>query len=176
MTKKKNINKKNKKIVDSSNIVENDELRKLIYIVIGAALVFTLFYGMTYLINKNRKNETKIVPATIQYDEIIIGQLLTRNEDEYYVLITSKDDQYNNLYSYYKINYETKENSIKIYTSNLDDIFNKKYISETSNIKVSAVDELRLSGTTLIKVKNHSIESYYEGKDAISAHFDELIG
>ena len=68
------------------------EIGNLFKIILIILVVFGIFYIFTYYLQKNRKSEmlknnitNKI--TTIQYDEILLGDLLNQNDTEYYVLI-----------------------------------------------------------------------------------------
>lgn len=172
----KNKNKKGKKeeiIITTAN----DEFKKLIKVIVSVLIIFALFFLITYLVTKkdNEPTPTPEVKTVIQYDEILIGELLNQNNSEYYVLLTQEKDQYVGLYTSYISIYDKKENSSRVYTSNLDNVFNKKYISTESQFVIANIKDVKFKGTTLLKIKNKQITNYYETKTDIINHLKEMI-
>jgi len=172
----KKINGKNT-IIEKKNTngsaVSSDEMSKLIKIIVVLVIIVVVFYLITVLITKNRKKQTNnytsdTTPAVIQYDNIIIGTIFNQVPTEYYVLIKDKENgPYETLLSSYVKTYQSKKDSLKIYNSYMNDVFNKKYIAETSNLNVSSATEFRVSDITLIKISNHSVTESYEGIDNV---------
>lgn len=144
------------------------EIKKLLIFIVVIIILFGLFYIFSLFIDQ--KDDTTISraegnAAVIQYDEIILGTLLTQPNDSYYVLVSKEDDS--DLYSIYTSKYKLKEDSLKIYTSDFESPFNKMYIAEESNFNIESVGELRLKDDTLIKVENHELTEYFEGSTDI---------
>ncbi len=170
---------KNKK-ESASVAVNSDEMGKLVRIILVLIVIVVAFYGLTVIITKFQKTSIpdrnkNIVPAVIQYDEILIGTILNQTRDEYYVLIQKDDDQYQTLTSYYLQRYNSNSKSLKVYISNINSVYNQFYISETSNIKTNNINEFRVSTITLIKVKNHEIVEAYEGLEEIENAFKKIL-
>jgi uncharacterized protein YktA (UPF0223 family) len=62
--------------------------------------------------------------------------------------------------------YSELKNSLKVYTVDLSDAFNKKYVSDESNFN----DEYPIfKETTILKIENKKITETYEGEEQISA-------
>ena len=76
-SKKKNV--KNTKKIEYNN---DNEVSKLIKLVIVVTLIVFVFYGITVLVNKKIEEEQPERPATIQYDEILIGNSLKHPNDD----------------------------------------------------------------------------------------------
>ncbi len=167
---------KSEKAKKTEIIVNNDELSRLIKIILIVTAVFLIFYGITTLVTKNKKiQQLENTNPIIQYDEILLGNLFDQPNNEYYVLVTVDDDQYSSAYSTYLSTYKSKEKAIRFYTSNLDSGFNKSYKSDESKINISNLTELKLKDSTLLKIKNNKIVSAYEGNSKIIEHLKALI-
>lgn len=170
-TKQTSKKQNNQKVIYESPTSTNDEAKKLGIFIVIIILLFGLFYALSTVIDhKDKKVNTKSEQnaAVIQYDEIILGTLLTQSSENYYVLALS-DDQ-NDSYSSYMTTYKAKENAWKIYTSDLESPFNKRYVvtkEEKSNLNFDSVSELRIKEDTLFKVENHEVTEVFEGKEAI---------
>ncbi len=168
------------KKVESEPPIRSDELMKLVKIVLIVVVIIIIFYGITVLMTKNKKEKTdnnvnNTTPAIIQYDEIMLGTLFRQPRDEYYVLIQKEDDPYNSLFQSYITTYGSKTDSLKVYTANLDSVFNAYYVSEKSNLKTDNISEFRVSDISLIKVKEKAVVESYEGLEEIEKALKELV-
>lgn len=178
-TKLKNKKNINRGYVDTTSTTS--ELKKLLLIVISILLIFGVCYFIIEfaLDNKEDSNISESSnnneETTIQYDKIILSQLLDRKSDDYYVFASKSDDDNlpdyeNSIYSY-----TSSEDSIKIYDVDLDSPFNKKYISNTSNYDIENINELKIKGTTLFHIKNNKITNIYDNKESITTKLEELV-
>ena len=173
-TKEKTIKQARKQLyyVNESN---TDELSKLIKIVLIVTGIILIFYGITVVVNKKvneatmKKNSTK---ATIQYDSIMIGTMLNI-EESYYVLIEDENDNKISEYTTILQTISASEDAPKIYTANLEDIFNKNYLAQESNYS-NNLEEFKVKSTTLVKISNHEIEATYDTYDSIIEKLNEL--
>lgn len=167
---------KKEKNVSKNPILGNDELGNLVKIVLAVLVIFLVFYGLTVFITENKKNEPADTgDIVIQYDEILLGTLFEQPASEYYVLANKEDDVYLQAYTTYITSYKSKENSIRVYTTSLDSGFNKNYVAEESHLNTNNLQELKLKGTTLLKIKDKKIVASYEGNAKIIEHLKNLI-
>lgn len=143
-------------------INQDYSFKKIITTFIIILLIILIFYGITsFVINKQNKKEAENTNTEIQYSEILIGNMYQRAEKEYYVLVELESD-YSKLYAS-TYNYQQNGN-IKLYTANLNNAMNKKYLSEESNFdnRFPIYKE-----STLLKIENGNIVQYYEGTEEI---------
>ncbi|MBE6161714.1 MAG: hypothetical protein E7158_05815 [Firmicutes bacterium] len=162
-----------KKIVKKANRTEEQqEIKKFIIILAIVILIVVGVYFLTKDVVKKKeaqKEENK-TEVTFDYSKIILGELLNRPYDEYYVIVYNSKDPKVNTYSNFVSTYKTKENSLKVYIADLNDSMNEKfYNKEESNPKAKSINELKLSDLTLIKVKNKQINKYIENEDNIKS-------
>jgi len=171
---KNNTKEGNKK--ETTTILNNNEVKKLLMIISVVTAIFLIFYGITIIVTKNSDNANNKTneEVIIQYDEILLGTLFEQNDTEYYVLVTKEDDTYLSTYSNLISIYQSSEDAARVYFANLDNGFNKHYKSEKSNI-TNDLKELKLGGTTLLRIKNKNIISSYEGNAAITEHLNSLL-
>lgn len=154
--------------------VTNNEMVNLIKIVLIVTAIFLIFYGITTLVtDKNSNNDTNTEDVVIQYDEILLGTLFEQSNSEYYVLVTTEEDYNAQTYSSLVSSYKAKENSLRIYTSNLDNGFNKSYKAEENKIS-NNLKELKLKGSTLLKIKDKNIIASYQGNEVMN-HLNSLL-
>ena len=145
---------------------EEYNLTNLIKMIIIIILIMVVFYGLTILITKKTNSNTDDNKTTtntkIQYNEILIGNIYDQKEEEYYVLAELSSD-YLTLNSIITT-YNEKTDKIKLYTADLNNSFNKKYIGEQSKFE----DKYPIfNKSTLLKIKNKQIVEYSEGTDKI---------
>lgn len=167
---------KNKQItkIAKKNTFSNNELINLFKITLIVCAVLLVFYFITVLVQKNDNSVSEEdTTATIQYDKIIVGQILNRPEDEYLVLVAGKDDNYIDLYQMYLAAYSGKQDALRYYTVDLSDIFNGNHLGDT-NILEGNVESFKFSTTVLLKVNNGIIIEAYEDKDSITNYLKEL--
>ena len=171
---KRNTKKNNLKKIESVGGFDGDIKGKIIT-VICILLFFGAFYLLTlYITNKNSDktddNEEKVV--NISYDTIMLGRSLSMSDGEYLVIYYDKSNEdINSTYSSLVSTYKTKDEHLTIYTVDMSNGFNKKYVTDgESNKNPESVDAMSINGPTLIKVNENKVVEYIEGQDAISSY------
>lgn len=148
--------------------------KQVIIIMVVILAVILVFYGITILVSNNRSDsslDNDNSNVTIQYDEILAGEIFKQNNSEYYVLAyddSSDGQQYKS-----EINtYMSKENSIRTYLIDLTNAFNKGYVATESNFD----GEFPIfKETTLLRIVDGVIVEKYES-DTIADKLSELNG
>ena len=156
---------------------EKSELKKLFILIGIIAALFIIFYAAITIANKNKLNQIfpsddSLGETEFDYSKIMVGNMLTQNKDEYYVLAYKTEDDESNPYADDISEYESYKYDYKIYTIDLNDVFNKKYVADESNFDD---DNIIFSKTTLVKVKDGKIDSVYEDDEEISNTIDDLL-
>lgn len=159
---------KNKPLVKQVKVNEDNELVKLIKITVIVLLLIIIFAGITWLIVNKKSNDSTSDDTSIQYKEILVGSILNYSGD-YYVLVTSSDDS--DLSSYTTDLDSSKVVYYKVY---LDNAFNRSFLSDSANLYVSSVKDIRFKETTLLYISDGVITNAYEGFDAIDAFLGGL--
>lgn len=158
---------KNTKMKKKNNetIISNNELKNLLKIILIICGVLLVFYFITVLVQKNNNNTDNgdSTVAVIQYDKILVGEILNRKENEYYVLVDNKNDSYVDLYKQYLDNLD----KIKYYTVDLMDVFNQNNIGEETIVDGNDVQNYKFNETTLIKVTDGVLNGVYKNKESI---------
>jgi hypothetical protein len=145
---------------------------KIILIILVIVCVFSL---ITSFVTNKKNNKTNSNEVTIQYKEIIAGNILNVSNDEYYVLIEFENDNYNTLYETYLTNYASKEKALPYYKVDMSKGFNKSYIStDKPNLDTDISSELKFTETTLLKIKSKKIVEKYYTNDAIIKALEQL--
>lgn len=161
---KKNVDKQQNK----ESLLQRSELKNLIILVLVIVAIFFIFYGITAIIDPgNKQNDPEVVEETIQYNEIMVGQILNRSDKSYYVLVINNENEYNGLYESYLDMYVSKNKDGNYYTVDLDNAFNRKYRGDSTLVKGNDISSFKFSDTTLLKIKNQKIDKVYAEKDEI---------
>lgn len=160
--------------VDSMSSSFSLEFGKVVKIFIAIILFFVIFYFLTVFILERGDSSFNVIDTTpteddIQYQEILAGNSFSVDNDHYYVLyydMSTEDlkSTYTNIIS----TYEEQDDHDSIYTVDMSSAFNKKYLSDDANSEVKVVDNLKISGPTLIEFQDGSVVSYIEGQEAIT--------
>lgn len=159
--------KKNVKNIKQNTYSNDTEISKLIKLIIVVSLIVLIFYGLTVLVNQEQEVENPDTSASIQYDEILIGNALKQPNEEYYVMIYDDEDYDTSLYSTYLDLYEQKDEAIRIYTSQLNNPLNQNFKAEESNLDINDISDLKVQSSTLLKINNGQIEEFYEGEELV---------
>ena len=172
MKKKKENIKKTSEFISTEN-----EMSKLILLIVIVGIVFAAFYIVTLFVTKDEKEEPsteETTEATIQYEKILVGNILTEKPSEYYVLVYFEKDQYLNLYKQYLEYYKTLEGAMPYYFVNMDESFNKQYIGEKSKLNASDSKDFRFKETSLLRIQKGKVIATYEGKDNITGKLGRM--
>lgn len=162
--------------VSNKTIDSGNEMGKFILTVVIVTVLFIAFYGITILItSKDQKKPNNTTQnATIQYDKILVGNLLTQPDEKYYVLIGDQDDDNINLYDTYLQLYEKVKDHAKVYRAVLNHPMNLRFKGETTNTNITNILDLKVKGTTLVYVEKGKIIKAYEGEEELTKILKEL--
>lgn len=170
---KKNL-KEIKKSKTSNTFINNDSevanFIKIVILVVVLVLIFTLITNI--IVNNNNK---KANPSSeIQYTKIIVGNILNRTEEAYYVLVENNDDTNLATYNSYISTYKAKEDHLMVYIVDLDSGFNEPFKAEKSNLNVKNISDIRFSNTTLLKIENGKITTSTDNSEKIKNILKDL--
>lgn len=131
--------------------------KRVVIILLCVVLLFGLMYFLTTRIlskevTKKRK-QSEVTESTIQYEKILAGESFTMEQEEYYVVYYDSTDT--NLSSTIAT-YQADKKDIKLYSVDLNDGMNKKYITD-SDINTSSIENLKVKNPTLIHFKNKEV-------------------
>lgn len=162
------VNKNNNKIKQKK--VLNEDMNLVRNIIILLIIVIGISIGIYFLTDnmikkENKSNDTK-TEIKIDYDIATIGTMFNRVEDEYYVLIYSKESDGSNLDSVLAT-YRSSDNYIKTYYVDLDKKVNSYVLGEELNQKPNNSNEVKVKEATLYKINNGKVVKCYGGVENI---------
>ena len=147
---------------------EQQEIRSFVKILSILVIIFLGLYLLTSKVfDKKEPYKRTNNEGQVQYDEIAIGTLLNRADDEYYVLVydSNKSEQ---IYLLNKASsYKSNENSLPLYMADLSLEFNKQFMGDVSNYKEDSIEDIKFKNVTLVKIKKGKIIKFIEDKDLI---------
>lgn len=159
---------------------QTEEQKEIIRFVI-VILVVILSVGLIYLATRafvtkdlftaKTDEEEVINPGVINYEVAIMGEILNRPYDEYYVAIYNKSDgKYISDMSSLVYLYGSKEKHLHIYTVDLSNKMNEDfYDPENVNTEAQSVSEMKVGDITLLKVKGGKVVKYIEDLEKMKA-------
>ena len=152
---------KQKKLKNGGYVNEDTkEIRNLIIItVVVIALALGLYFLTDKVLSKDTTSDTN---ADVDYTTCLIGNMFNRPYDEYYVFAFSSEDENASKYSSLISTYEKKDKALKIYKIDLNNNFNKRAVSETSNKQPTSASDVKIKNSALIHIKNGKVVNYYE--------------
>ena len=162
--------KKEKKKIENVGAKANDNIWN-IFIVVCVIIIFLCSFYILAAYITNSKGETKQKDdesVSISYTNIIVGRILSMKEKKYLVVLFDKSDSdnstsINNIIS----TYNDKKKHLAVYTVDMSDGLNKKFIGEESNSTPSKLSDIVINGPTLMKIKKGKVIEYIEGTENI---------
>ena len=160
--KEKKAKKHNHKY-ESAKIQSEDQkevMRFFIVLLIVIAMVTAIYFLTRIFVTKDlgkKKNEAEteeVIPGNVNYTVAIVGQILNRPYDSYYVLVFDSTGDYVNDAQSLMINYNSKESKKHLYRVDLNNQLNKAYYDkENVNPNAKSVDEFKFGDLTLLYIK-----------------------
>lgn len=154
--------KKKRRIYYSTT--EQTEVKKFVIVILVVLLCVVGVYFLTRIfVTKdllNKKEEEKVeevIPGEVNYDMAIIGTIMNRPYDDYYVAIYDLSGDYaydmgTMIKSFTDANKDKKDK--KIYKVDLSSELNKSYYKpEEVNEKATGVSDLKVGDITLLRIK-----------------------
>lgn len=152
---------------------ETNEFKKLIIILVVLCLIILVIYFFTRaFVTKDltsTKNKETPVTGEINYDTTLIGSMLNKNNEEYYVLISNSKDVEYVYYVGIANSYSNKENALKVYTADLDNELNKNYYDpDHINLNPKNISDFKTGDLSLLKISKGKIMDTYTTKEDIT--------
>lgn len=170
--------KKNKKVIANTQAHYNEDVVKMVKIGVIVLICFAIIYVITAIVNGEWFKKEPKEEVEIQNQEILMGETFLKNDNEYMILYYDFDDKiYAGLYNMLVDNYGYSGSDVPMYTVNLATNFSKQYMAssdEGSNKNPTSLDNLKIKGATLIRIKDKKVVKYLETKDEIKNYLDEL--
>ena len=154
--------------------MNEQNVKNLVVIFLSIVLLFVVFYFLTKPLAQNVRPQYEVAETEIQTEFILVGNILNRRLEEYYVFVTNRSD----------VNYgrnrelldELKDGGFiqGFYIVDLDDPFNRSFVSDETNLEVDSASEFLFNEPTLLKISDRQVENYFVGPLEITDHLASL--
>ena len=136
----------------------------LIIVIIGVVGIYLLTKYVVKKDNATNNSSNTEEKNYIDPNTAIVGTMLNKSSDAYYVIIYDKTKD--NATTYYSLvsTYKAKDKALKVYTVDLSNSLNKKYIAtdNKTNPKATNLEPLKFGQVTLLTVTNNKITEAYQ--------------
>lgn len=177
--KNKNSNKTKISIVDRYRYALPDGAKQAIWVIGIVLVVFLIFYLLTVFrlggFKGNKKSDTE---TSIQYQEILAGTSFNMNASDYMVVyynISDTENEDTQSITSTVSAYDSQNTNVKLYTCDLGNEFNKKFVTtESANTNPFGAEDLLINGPTLIRFTNGELKDYIQGKSEVETYISDL--
>lgn len=145
---------------------EQEEMFKFVIVI----LVVLACVGGIYLLTRAfvtkdlfTKDETKETSAEVNYNSAIVGNIMNRPYDEYYVIVYDTTSEAGADLSTLITEFENRTDDAKLhmYVVDLHNQLNKDYYNpDKENPKATGVSSFAFGDKTLLKIKDGKVEKY----------------
>ena len=146
---------------------EQEEMFRFVCVIIIVILCVAGVYLLTRaFVTKDlfkKDEQAEVISGEVKYDVAIVGQILNRPYDTYYVAVYNKTGDKASDMSNYIYTYQSKEdvNKLHIYTVDLANKLNADYYDPNKeNTAPKDATEFMFGDATLLKIKDGKIEKY----------------
>ena len=145
------------------------EIKEGIILTVSILIIIAFVYFITATIKTGeigvkKETTTKSDAVTELYDNMILAKdTFSKANTEYMVIFFSEKDVVDSIRAIMK----SYSGDTKLYKVNLDEKVNSYIVSEEENMYATNAGELKIKGTTLIKINNGTIKEYITDKKQI---------
>ena len=165
--------KQPKRVRNKSKEIETDnKLMSAVKTVLGVLIAMVLMYLMMFVMEKLGVFEAGYTKpdsgeTTISNEYIMVGEILNRSENNYYVLF---DNYSSNFTSDIYINNLLASSETRTYKVDMSKAENSKYKSDKANTNVKKDSDLKINDVTMIRITNGRVSKYIVGADKIEEY------
>ena len=153
-----------KKTLGKIQTEEQAEIKKFILVLGGLIIIIIGIYFFTRafvtkdLFKEKDSDGIKYQAGAISNTDIIVGNMLNRPYEEYYVIAFGSKSNLVNYYDTLVSKYTSEKDALKMYYIDMDDKLNQKYkASENVTTTFDSLENLKLGEFTLLKIKNKKV-------------------
>lgn len=160
-----------RKQFDNKHSIFSDTAKKaLIILVCIVAFLGIMYFVTNRILAKANTTKKEVEEAVIQYDKILAGESFNQKEDEYLVVYYDSSDKYSTLSSIVS-SYQSQSDVTRLYSVDLNDGMNKKYISDS--VVTDSISDLKVVYPTLLRFKNHKVVEVITSSSEINSYLSK---
>jgi hypothetical protein len=155
---------------ESARIQSEDqkEIMRFFIVLLVVVLMVTAIYFLTRIFvtkdlgkKKGEAETEEVIPGNVNYSVAIVGQILNRPYDSYYVIVfDTTGDKASDAQSL-MISYNSKEERKHLYRVDLSNQLNKAYYDkENENPSAQSVNDFKFGDLTLLYIRKGKVEKY----------------
>lgn len=158
----------------------NQDIVKMVKIFIVVVVILAIIYFLTAWLTgeiKFGKDEQTKKEVAIQYEEIIAGQIMNRNDENYYVMLFDFTDENAGTLISLKDNYTSVEEALPVYIVDLEKGFNdclELGENETIIDNPTSINELKVNDTTILKIENGKVTNRVTTYDKVKEYIESI--
>lgn len=151
----------------------NEEMKTIkqfiITLIILIIIVLGIYFFTKLFVTKEDTDKTTTDVDYINPKMAIVGTMLKKSEDNYYVILYNTEDDDASTYAALLNKYSAKDDYVTTYRVDLSNPMNSKYIAEGSDVNTQSdtLSDLRFGAITLLEVKNGKIIDSFESVESI---------
>ena len=139
----------------------------IIFVIVLLAVVGLYFFTKNVVKKETDSTDTETKEVEIDNSIAIVGTMLNKVEDNYYVILYKSDDSKVSEYEELKQNYKLF-NSKALYYVDLANALNSKYYDkDNTNYTAENINDLRFGDITVLEIKDKKIVKSYNDVDKI---------
>ena len=153
----------------SANNEEMKTIKQFIITLMILIIIVLGIYFFTKLFVTKEDTDTTTDVDYINPKMAIVGTMLKKSEDNYYVILYNTEDDDASTYAALLNKYSAKDDYVTTYRVDLSNPMNSKYIAEGSDVNTQSdtLSDLRFGAITLLEVKNGKIIDSFESVESI---------
>ncbi len=142
--------------MEEKKAVKNFIIILLVVLVCGVAVYFLTRAFVSKDLFKKDEEEDKMQEVTLSYDTAIVGTMLNRPYDDYYVVLYDEKKDESFVYSNFRITYTRETDHLPLYFVDLGNVMNEDHVGDETTI-TDNVKDMKFGEFTLLRVKKGKI-------------------
>lgn len=173
--------KKKNKYFSNTSTGDTNEIYRMIKIFIGVVIIFLVFYfAYAFFSGEFKKDESEEEKTTeFQNVEILAGATFKQSQEEYMVFFVDYEEVDSVLIDLLRSNYNSSaKTKLRTYMVDTSKKINQNYVvsdEKDANKKPTGVNNLKVYGTTLIRIKKGKVVKYISGVSEIRKYVESLL-
>ena len=142
--------------MEEKKAVKNFAIILLIVLLCGIAVYFITRAFVSKDLFKKEEEESKMQDVTLSYDTALVGTMLNRPSDDYYVVLYNEAKDQSFVYANFRISYTRETDHKPLYFVDLGNKLNEGHESDKTDVS-GEVKDMKFGEFTLLRVQKGKI-------------------